>query len=78
MSCRGITVKSGDNLWKIAARTLGDRDRWQEIRDLNPDIDPDRIRVGQKLMLPASARTVSEPIVASSMNTGTGNRRSVK
>jgi nucleoid-associated protein YgaU len=71
-------VKSGDNLWKIAARLLGDRDRWREIRDLNPNIDPDKIRVGQKLTLPASARTVSEPIVASSTKTGTGDRRSVR
>jgi nucleoid-associated protein YgaU len=71
-------VKSGDNLWKIAARTLGDRDRWREIRDLNPNMNPDKILVGQKLTLPASARTVSEPIVASSTNTGTANGRSVR
>jgi len=72
------TVKSGDNLWKIAARTLGDRDRWREIRDLNPNIDPDKIRVGQKLTLPASARASSEPIVASSANTGSGTPRRVR
>jgi len=72
------TVQNGDNLWKIAARTLGDRERWHEIRDLNPSIDPDKILVGQKLVLPVDPRTVREPIVASGKDTGTGQSRRVR
>ena len=50
------TVQSGDCLWDIAARELGSGLRWSEIYDLNRDIlsDPDRIQIGQELVLPAA------------------------
>ena len=50
------TVQSGDCLWNIAARELGSGLRWSEIYELNRDIlsDPDRIQVGQELVLPAA------------------------
>lgn len=46
------TVKSGDTLSAIAARELGDPNRWQEIADLNGIQDPRALRVGQVLQLP--------------------------
>ena len=50
------TVQSGDCLWNIAARELGSGLRWSEIYELNRDIlsDPDRIQIGQELVLPAA------------------------
>ena len=53
-SARTYTVESGDCLWSIAARQLGDGRRWQEIYDRNRDIlsNPHRIYVGQQLRLP--------------------------
>jgi nucleoid-associated protein YgaU len=48
------TVRGGDTLSRIAARELGDGDRWAEIRDLNPGLDPRSLKVGAKLVLPAS------------------------
>lgn len=50
------TVQSGDCLWDIAARELGSGLRWSEIYELNRDIlsDPDRIQIGQELVLPAA------------------------
>ena len=81
------TVRSGDSLWKIAARTLGDGERCREIIAMNPGIDPNRVRVGQKLTLPAGATSVapvssprrSAPIAAgvssSSSNRTTGRVR---
>ena len=50
------TVQSGDCLWNIAARELGSGQRWSEIYDLNRDIlsDPNRIQIGQELVLPAA------------------------
>lgn len=49
------TVNAGDTLWKIAADRLGNRDRAQEIIDLNPDLkrNPNRLQPGQVLKLPA-------------------------
>jgi nucleoid-associated protein YgaU len=48
-------VQSNDSLWKIAAKTLGDGERWREIAELNPDIDPDVLVVGATLRLPGGA-----------------------
>jgi DNA-binding SARP family transcriptional activator len=54
-------VKEGDDLWAIAARFLGDPERWHEIYDLNagrpqPDglelTDPNYIQVGWVLLIP--------------------------
>ena len=51
-------VKSGDSLWAIAAKMLGSGARWKEIYNLNKDIikDPNLIRPGWKLKLPAYAK----------------------
>ena len=45
---------AGDNLFDIAARELGDPQRWREIFDLNRDQidDPALIFAGQVLRLP--------------------------
>ncbi len=65
------TVQSGDTLWAIAARHLGDGNRWSEIYALNQDVipDPNVIEVGQVLRLPgdpASAPATSWSDAASS------------
>ena len=48
------TVKSGDTLGKIAARTLGKANRYTEIFENNKDIlkNPDLIKPGQVLKIP--------------------------
>jgi hypothetical protein len=60
---RVYRVVEGDDLWEIAARFLGDGDRWPEIYGLNagkpqPDgqalTDPDLIEPGWVLLLPAA------------------------
>lgn len=50
------TVQQGDTLSKIAAKQLGDANRWREIYSLNTDKikDPNRIYVGQVLRMPQS------------------------
>lgn len=64
------TVQSGDSLWRIAERTLGDGQRWQEIADLNygvPQADGHSLtgehwlNAGWVLTLPATAHTTSAP-----------------
>jgi nucleoid-associated protein YgaU len=48
------TVKSGDNLRKIAQRFYGDEMQWHKIRDANREKlpNPDRIQVGMQLVIP--------------------------
>lgn len=53
------TVQKGDSLMRIAARALGSKDRWTEIRDLNHGVDPHSLKVGMKISLPASASRTS-------------------
>ncbi len=52
------TVKPGDTLRKIAARTLGNADRWTEIHQLNRDRvkDADKLEAGVTLRLPPSSQ----------------------
>ena len=51
------TVVSGDSLWKIASKQLGNGSRWTEIYDLNKDTvkSPSVIFVGQILKMPLTA-----------------------
>ena len=48
------TVKSGDCLWNIAKKQLGDGSRWKEIYELNKDKikNPSLIYSGQSLTMP--------------------------
>ena len=48
------TVKSGDTLSAIAKKLLGNANRYMEIFNANKDqlSDPDKIKVGQKLVIP--------------------------
>lgn len=51
---KSYTVKSGDTLWNIAKRCLGEGSRYMEIYTLNKDLikNPNLIYVGQVLALP--------------------------
>lgn len=51
------TVVAGDNLSKIAKKFYGDANRWRDIFEANRDQikNPDLIRPGQVLKLPAAA-----------------------
>ena len=48
------TVKSGDCLWNIAKKQLGDGNRWKEIHNLNLDkvSNPNLIHAGLVLVMP--------------------------
>jgi nucleoid-associated protein YgaU len=62
-----ITVRPGDSLWRLAAQCLGSGRRWQELLSINPGLrDPNFIKVGSQLVLPAPVvplRTTSKYIV---------------
>lgn len=47
------TVQKGDTLWSIAQKFLGNGQRWREIVDVNPGLDPSKLKVGQSIVLPA-------------------------
>ena len=54
-------VMPGDTLWRIAETCWPEAHTGQmvyEIRRLNPDVDPGRLRVGQVLRLPVATEIV--------------------
>jgi Tfp pilus assembly protein FimV len=56
------SVQSGDNLWEIARKHLGDGSRWGEIYKMNADAigqNPDLIHPGTSLKLPEGGTTVA-------------------
>ena len=46
------TVRKGDTLWAIATRVYGNGQKWVDIAQANPSIDPAKLAVGQQLILP--------------------------
>lgn len=52
---KSYTVKSGDSLYKIAAKVYGNGDSWRKIYDKNKKLigaNPNVIKPGQKLVIP--------------------------
>lgn len=49
------TIQRGDTLGKIAKRILGSSKRWRELARANPQINPNRLNVGETLMIPGAA-----------------------
>ena len=49
---RAYVVGKGDTLGRIAQVQLGSMKRIDELRELNPDVDPTRLRIGQRIKLP--------------------------
>ena len=49
------TVQPGDNLSKISKHFYGDANKYPVIVKANNLEDPDKIKVGQKLVIPAAA-----------------------
>lgn len=52
-----VTAERGESLHEIAARTLGSRQYFYVIRDLNPQVNPDApVPAGTRLYMPPGAR----------------------
>ncbi len=50
---RTVTVRRGDNLWILARRELGKGALWTRIAAVNPEVDPEHLREGAVIVLPA-------------------------
>jgi LysM repeat protein len=46
------TIAKGDTLEGIARRHLGSASRTADLRELNPGIEPEKLRIGQKIRIP--------------------------
>lgn len=52
-------VKSGDTLYQIAQEYYGKGEKWTLIADANPKVSPTKLRVGDKLFIPAASETIA-------------------
>lgn len=50
------TVRKGDTLGKIAKVCLGSTSKWQKIAKANPNINPNRLKVGDVLVIPGAVK----------------------
>jgi len=48
------TVRPGDNLSKVSKQFYGDANKYMTIAQANNSQDPDKIKVGQELVIPAA------------------------
>lgn len=80
LASKQYTVKKGDTLSKIA-RANGTT--LSEIKKANPNIDPDKLRIGQSIKLPKAGSATEETVVVTNtitpvkegkLSIGTGNR----
>lgn len=53
VATREYEIKEGDSLGTIARDHLGSARRWKEIVKANPGIDPKKLKLGQKIRMPA-------------------------
>ena len=60
------TVQKGDTLSQIALDELGSAQRWKEIAELNPGLDPTAMMAGTSLVMPSDRRAAPPPSVAKS------------
>ena len=51
-AAKSYTIAKGDTLEGLARRELGSVKRTNEIKELNPGVDPAGLRIGQKILLP--------------------------
>ena len=51
---RYFIIKKRDTMWSIATETLGDGERYKDILKANPGLDPKKLRVGQKIIIPSA------------------------
>lgn len=57
-------IRAGDTLSQISQRELGTKDRWRELVDANPGLDPARLSVGKVIRLPGASSAAMTPVVA--------------
>ena len=49
---RSVVIREGDTLYDLADQHLGSNSRWSEIKNANPGLDPGRLPVGKKILIP--------------------------
>jgi hypothetical protein len=46
-------VQKGETLWSISRKYYGEGRHWKRILDANPRLEPDDMKVGEEIIIPA-------------------------
>ncbi len=65
------TVRQGDTLGKIAKTCLGSTSKWQKIAKANPNINPNKLKVGDVLVIPGASKENVSSVVYPESNFAT-------
>ncbi len=73
------TIQSGDNFAIIAERLYGEQAYWPAIAQANPEVDPNRLQVGQEINLPEATDVarIDQPRQADEVPSVPGEQRHV-
>lgn len=69
---KSYTIRSGDTFSSIAEEYLGSENLWVKIAEANPQVDPNRLRVGQVIKLPITGSTLSSGQASTPATAGAG------
>lgn len=56
---KSYKIKPGDTLMQVARVLYGDERKWQDIMNVNPELDPSNLQVGQVIKLPEPISAVT-------------------
>lgn len=54
-------IQTGDTLEGLAQRFMGDRAKWRQIADANPGLNPNALKVGQRIRIPTGGGASATP-----------------
>jgi LysM repeat protein len=66
-------VAAGETLSDISKKYFGTTKKWKDIVNANPGVDPEGLRVGQKLKLPEGANTSGSPAPSSTSSSASSS-----
>ncbi len=64
------TIRAGDTFSSIAEQTLGSENRWIDIAQANPLVDPTKLKIGQVIKLPGAG----DPASTATLGPSSGDR----
>ena len=69
---------SGEYLSRIAKWYTGSSSNWKTIAEANPELNPNSIRIGQKILIPKTLAKTEEPMPRSFLPSSPSNNGRVK
>jgi nucleoid-associated protein YgaU len=73
---RTHVIASGDTFEALAQKYYGSATKWQLISKANPTVEPERLKIGQKIRIPAATATATATLDVPSGAAGSVGARS--